>query len=998
MAQRKLYLAILVGAVGLCGLSAVPRQASWRAIGAVQPRISPDGTTIAFAYQGSIWRVPREGGLMHRLTSGRGFDGEPAWSPDGREIFFADAFNGALSRIGAESGQRKPVPAISVNGRLQVHPDGKRLLGNFRTLAWLDLEKGTTAPVLEPPRAAAVFALSPDGARVAFATSQDVAGEQGGNDGPQMDVWIAEGGKAEKLVRFPSRIFTLGWAGEELLAASDLGGAHNDLWAIPLRDPEHPLKLTSGQADEDWPSVSADGRWLVHTDNREGATALVARDLRTGDERTVPISGIDFGAPAGTLKVSVVEKGTGKPLVARVAVREHDGKPHAPPGSLYRLNGDQMHFYCDRVASLAVPAGKLHVYAFRGIEYRMGHAEVEVAEGRPSEVRVELERWADPPARGWYDGENHIHANYGYGAWYNTPATMRLQIEGEGLRVANFVVANSDTDGIFDREFFRGRPDPVSTAEHVLYWNEEFRATLWGHMTLVNLKHLVEPIMTGFKDTTNPWDAPTNSDIADRTHLQGGHVNYTHPAQNVSDPYLGAYTAKSLPVDVALGKIDSIDVNASFEATVPLWHRLLNCGFRLPASAGTDCFLNRIRSRLPGSDRAYVKIDGPFSYEAWVKGLKAGRSFATNGPMLEFTAGGKSLGETIVLAEPGEVEVKAAALAPGAIDRVEILYNGTVVSKGEGKVRVDRSGWLGARAYSGRLQAHTSPIYVEVGGKPAASRADAEYFLAWIDRLEAQLRKRDRVPGAGLKAHVESQLSAARDVYRKVLSRSEAARGWTELVGEGGLRRWKAPTGAWGVAGEVALDGADGKKLAWKEGEGAIVNGKGGRTANLFTADEFGDLEAHVEFMVSQGSNSGVYFQGRYEIQILDSGGKKEVSYSDCGGIYQRWDPKRGKGKEGYEGHAPRANASKAPGEWQSFDVLFRAPRFDAAGKKTANARFVKVVHNGQVIHEEVEVTGTTRAGAWEDEKPLGPIMLQGDHGPVAFRNIRVRPPQDGGK
>lgn len=772
MGRRTAYLAVLLAVAAFCGFSSLQGGRSWRAIGAVQPRLSPDGASIAFAYQGAIWRAPREGGLMRRLTSGKGFDGEPAWSPDGRSIVFADAFTGAIARVDAETGQAKPVPRAAVNGRLQVHPDGKRLLGNFKTLSWLDLETGAVTPLLDPPRAAAVFALSPDGDRVAFASSQDVPGEQGGNDGPQMDLWIAAGGgagKVEKLTRFPSRIFTLAWAGEELLAVTDLGGAHNDLWAIPLRDPERPRKLTSGQADEDWPSVSADGRWMAYTDNREGATALVVRDLRGGDEKTVAITGLDFGTPSGTLKVSVVEKGTGKPLVARVALREHDGKPLAPPGVLYRLSGDQMHFYCDRVADLSVPAGKLHAYAYRGIEYRMAHAEVEVAPGKAAEVRIELERWTDPPARGWWDGENHIHANYGYGAWYNTPATMRLQIEGEGLRVANFVVANSDTDGIFDREFFRGRPDPLSSAEHVLYWNEEFRATLWGHMTLVNLKQLVEPIMTGFKETTNPWDSPTNSDVADRTHLQGGHVNYTHAAQNVADPYLSAYSAKSLPVDVALGKIDSLDINGSFEATVPLWHRLLNCGFRLPASAGTDCFLNRIRSRLPGSDRAYVKIDGPFSYDAWVKGLKAGRSFVTNGPMLEFAAGGEGPGGTVRLVAPGEVEVKVTATAPVAVDRVEILYNGAVVAKGDGALKVDRSGWLAARAYAGRLQVHSSPVYVEVAGTKSGSRADAEYFLAWIDRLEAQLKKRDRVPGAELKARVEAQLNAAREVYRRIV-------------------------------------------------------------------------------------------------------------------------------------------------------------------------------------------------------------------------------------
>jgi hypothetical protein len=214
--------------------------------------------------------------------------------------------------------------------------------------------------------------------------------------------------------------------------------------------------------------------------------------------------------------------------------------------------------------------------------------------------------------------------------------------------------------------------------------------------------------------------------------------------------------------------------------------------------------------------------------------------------------------------------------------------------------------------------------------------------------------------------------------------------GWTDLIGDKGLEAWK-PASGWSVAGDVTLDEADPKKLASKTGTGVITNGNT-KGKNLFTTAEFGDVEVHVEFTVSKGSNSGVYLMGRYEIQVLDSFGKKEPAYSDCGGIYQRWDPNRGKGKEGFEGHPPKANVSKAPGEWQSFDITFRAPRFAADGKKAENARFLKVVHNGTVVHENVEVTGTTRAGAWEDEKTRGPIMLQGDHGPVAYRNLRIRP------
>jgi TolB protein len=783
MCRTGLYLVLVAGAVALGALSATrpPVRGSWRATGAIQPRLSPDGATVAVSYQGAIWRLPRDGGVMRRLTSDARWDSDPAWSPDGRRIAYLSS--GEVRLIEAESGALAGTARPAAQGKLTFDPAGRRLLGNFRTgtalaLGWLDLESGKAASLLDPPRTLGVHALSPDGSTVAYATNQDVPGQQGGNDGPEGDLWTvpAAGGEPKKLARFPSRVFDLAWTGDELIVVSDAGGAHNDLWSVPLNDPDRPRKLTFGQADEDAPTVAV--ARLIYTDNREGATALVDRDLRSGDERTIVVTGLDFGRPSGVVALEFTDGETGRPIVARVSVQEENGKTIAPPGSLYRIH-ETMDFYADRAADVVVPSGKHVLRAWHGPEYRMAQEAFEVAAGGRVKLKVALTRWAHPQAGGWHSGENHIHANYGYGHWYNTPAEMRLMIEGEGLEVANFVVANSDTDGIFDREYFLGRPDPHSTPETVLYWNQEFRATLWGHMTLVDLKQLVEPIMTGFKDTTNPWDVPTNSDIADRVHLQKGHVNYTHPAQNPKDPYATAYSAKSIPVDVALGKIDSIDINGSFEATVPLWYRLLNCGFHLPASAGTDCFLNRIRSRLPGADRVYVNCEGAFSYDAWVRGLKWGRSFVTNGPILEFESG-----RTLRLGAPGAEVVKARVQSAVPIDRFELVRNGEVVAAGalaadhlsgtiEEKVELKRSGWLSVRAFAGRLQAHSSPIYVEVGGRPAGSKADAEGFLAWIDRLEEQFRTRDRAQGGELRKQVLAQLDLARDVYRKVAARSE---------------------------------------------------------------------------------------------------------------------------------------------------------------------------------------------------------------------------------
>lgn len=207
------------------------------------------------------------------------------------------------------------------------------------------------------------------------------------------------------------------------------------------------------------------------------------------------------------------------------------------------------------------------------------------------------------------------------------------------------------------------------------------------------------------------------------------------------------------------------------------------------------------------------------------------------------------------------------------------------------------------------------------------------------------------------------------------------------------LSQWhtRTKTTSWTVAKSVSLNPKNPHLFLIHPGAGIFVNGPTGEDHNLFSNTAHGDAAIHVEFNVSSNSNSGVYVQGRYEVQILDSWGKPNdhLKYGDCGGIYQRWNWKTNKG---YDGHAPRINASRRPGEWQSFDIIFRAPRFDATGKKTENGRFIKVWQNGKLIHENVEVTGPTRSPGFDNEAPTGPIMLQGDHGPVAFRNLRIKP------
>ena len=200
------------------------------------------------------------------------------------------------------------------------------------------------------------------------------------------------------------------------------------------------------------------------------------------------------------------------------------------------------------------------------------------------------------------------------------------------------------------------------------------------------------------------------------------------------------------------------------------------------------------------------------------------------------------------------------------------------------------------------------------------------------------------------------------------------------------------PTGKnWSSVGGVAavLDKDD--TFRTEKGTGILVNQPTEKQrANLATVMEHGDIDLELEFMMSRHSNSGIYLQGRYELQLLDSWGVQHPGFGDCGGIYERWDDSLPEGKQGYQGYAPRMNACRAPGLWQKLEVSFQAPRFDSYGHKTANARLFYVKLNGVLLHENLELTGPTRGGG-TTEGPLGPLLIQGDHGAIAFRNIRYR-------
>lgn len=521
--------------------------------------------------------------------------------------------------------------------------------------------------------------------------------------------------------------------------------------------------------------------------SRIGAATAIVTLAAGGYERSITLP-VDV-RPKATLRVEMEDE-TGQPAPARIFLTAADGLAYTPAGAVHRIAAmpAESFFYADGSFTLELPAGPTKVEAVRGLEYALARQDVVLAPGANPPVKLRLSRWIGMARRGWHSADSHIHANYvANHHQVITPEDIRLQTQAEDLNIANLMVANSYTDYIHDEGLFEGRPHRLSTPRHILYWNEEMRGgTHFGHMCFFNLKTLVKPYYTGPAIGAQWEDYPANATQARKALAQGGAVTYAHPGYLAP---LDQFGARELPIDLALGAVDAMDVlSNSFEtAGEAIYHRLLNCGFRLTASAGTDSFTNITDHYIPGGGRVYVQSDKPFDYGAWIEGYKAGRTFVTNGPMVFLTVDGKGPGAEVQLGEKKAVAVRAQVISQVPIDTLELLVNGKPVAvvKANGARRLElarsiplqHSAWIAARVRGpwSRLivndagaYAHTTPVYVRVGDERIAVREDVEFFVQWIERLTERVRQKGRFATPEHKEEVLKIFNEALEIYRAI--------------------------------------------------------------------------------------------------------------------------------------------------------------------------------------------------------------------------------------
>ena len=533
-------------------------------------------------------------------------------------------------------------------------------------------------------------------------------------------------------------------------------------------------------------------RLTVWGDDRE---ELLLR-LRVGEQRTrlaLPIS----WQPTARLRIRV-RNTQGNFIPARVYVTGSDHLARGPSGTFLRSSwiGGHHYFHTQGSSSLILRAGLTKVLVVHGFEHIAEERSIQLASGSENVAEFQLRRLFDAAARGWYSGDIHIHPNLIHKTLDQVvnPEDIRLQVQAEDLNVANLLVCNSQGDIVYDRKHFTGAPHPLSTPKYILYWNEEVRTRLYGHMAALNLKHFIEPLFNGFDNSLHPFDYPSNAIQARKARQRGSSLFYVHPSGPLHEG-LKRSSAKALPIDAALGATDGMEIlgYANTEGSTSLYYDLLNSGFRLAPAAGTDTFNNIRRHKVVGGDRVYVYAPGPLDYEAWVEGLKAGRSFVTNGPLLFFGVNDQLPGSELSFSVPRAVEVHVEAYSQVPMQLLEIIVNGKPAYSAtlednqkelryKGQVILEGTSWLAARITGGAhklvvnnptLFAHSAPIYCDIGEKPLADPESLRYLLKWTRDLRHRLLTQGLFEHPGHKRQVLEEFQEAEEVYLRKLSQGK---------------------------------------------------------------------------------------------------------------------------------------------------------------------------------------------------------------------------------
>lgn len=531
-----------------------------------------------------------------------------------------------------------------------------------------------------------------------------------------------------------------------------------------------------------------------------------------------PIGSDVVHAAGGRIEVTVLDK-SGKITPVRAWVDAAGRRLFNPvaPDTATPYARDRS-FSCDGTFTMAVPAGKAVVHIEKGKEFLPVDAEVDVSPDETIVKKIQIKRWVDMPGRGWYAADLHVH----FGA--DDPRILRqLSLADDVHLIPAFTY------------WLRGRgerwkaawPDEGFTQptfvddQHIITRNNieieriNRNAVPGGTIGATFLFNLNQPV------TAERYGEhfPTDADLCRAARRQSPAAVYDSDKPSWAETVVGAalgaldtvqlchnhfHRSSTIPGGwgmigpLAPGESNAATDDGLFHRTNTLYYRFLNCGFRLGVSGGSAI---GVMAMPAGHHRVYARVDGQFTAEKMWASIRAGRSFATTGPMLSLDVNREGIGSTISLesAHDPPLKLQSTVRSIETVDSLEIVYNGDIIasrdlSKTIPNPRVDavldseltpkRSGWVVSRvlyrAPDGLLrQAHTSPIYISVDNRPTASAADARYMCVWIDRLTNIAETQpDRFPDEEARGGVLATYAEARARYEEIIA--EAQQHWSD--------------------------------------------------------------------------------------------------------------------------------------------------------------------------------------------------------------------------
>lgn len=457
----------------------------------------------------------------------------------------------------------------------------------------------------------------------------------------------------------------------------------------------------------------------------------------------------------GWLELNIVDE-TGAPAAIRAGIYDETGRSALPSTDAIVIKkfsdrtrtillgaqniwpvDNHFAFYLDGRYYVRLPSGRHHLVGSRGIEYKMFNEWLDIKAGQTLVKTMKLDRFANLKKTGWYSGDVHIHSARRDG---RDGAAMLRQIMAEDLNVGNLLQMGNVGATHFPQMGWGKTGGRVQQGNHALVSGQEGpRTIISGHIISLNINSPVR-----FPDRYFQYQA-----VFEEVARQGGLSGYAHVGYN--DPG----TIVGMALDVPLGNVKFAEIAQGGVIGTDNWFDFLNLGYQIAAAAGTDYpYLDH-----PGAYRTYVQMRGDYSVDGWFDGLKAGRSFVTNGPLLDVNVNGRIPGERLELSKGDMIRIKASAgLNPdiGSLARLELIIHGdvmaTVEAEGddahiilEHEISATDSSWLVVRAVgkdtgARKIMAVSSPVYIIVDDdtrtwKRAAVRNIVAGLSARLDAL-----------------------------------------------------------------------------------------------------------------------------------------------------------------------------------------------------------------------------------------------------------------------